>query len=91
MEEQKTKLAQSLATVVANIDDLTAVRPALEALGARHAGYGALPAHYAVVRDTLLEVMAEMAGELWNDTLRDDWTGAINAVAEAMLDGATNS
>lgn len=64
------------------------MRPALQAMGARHVGYGTLLDHSAAVRDSLLEAMAELAGDLWNDTLRDDWTHAISAGAEAMIEGA---
>ena len=91
VKPQSAKLAASLAAVVANIDDLSVVVPTLKAMGKRHVGYGAEPAHYGAVRDTLLEAMAELAGDLWNDTLQQDWTTAINLVADVMLQGASEA
>ena len=88
---QRRKLAQSLVAVVDNLRDLSAVVPTLHALGARHVAYGTEPAHYGAVRDTLLEAMAELAGDLWSDTLNDDWTAAINLVADTMLQGAAQA
>jgi methyl-accepting chemotaxis protein len=88
---QRMKLLQSLVTVVENLRDLSAVVPALHALGARHVAYGTQPAHYGAVRDTLLAAMAELAGDLWNETLHDDWTAAIDLVAETMLQGAARA
>ena len=60
----------------------------LAEMGRRHVGYGAEPEHYPVVRDTLVSVMADMAGYAWNDQLTNDWSGALDFVASAMLAGA---
>ena len=32
-------------------------------------------------------VMAEMAGNQWNDQLTEDWTNALDVVASIMLEG----
>lgn len=88
LKEQRMKLAQSIATVVDNIDNLTTVVPVLRELGSRHVAYGAEAAHYGAVRDSLLEAMGELAGDLWNDTLEQDWRTAIDLISEVMLEGA---
>lgn len=54
-------------------------------MGERHEAYGAEPAHYTAVADTLLDVMAEFAGELWTTEVKDAWQAALNAVATTML------
>jgi methyl-accepting chemotaxis protein len=84
-KEQEKKLLSSLVLVINNLrkpDDLGA---ALTSLGKKHQGYGAVAAHYPVVAGTLLDVMAELAGELWTDEVKQAWTNALNIVAEAML------
>lgn len=88
MTEQGKKLAQALGAVVAHVRHLDKAVPMLKDLGARHVDYGTEPAHYGAVRDCLLVAMEELAGEVWNPTLKDDWTLALNTVAEVMLQGA---
>src|SRR5215213_5875529 len=40
MAEQGKKLMQAISVAVAGLERLEAIRPAVEALGRRHAGYG---------------------------------------------------
>ena len=87
MIDQKQKLFASLVFVVQNLSQPDQMIGPLREMGSRHAGYGAQAAHYPVVRDTLVSVMGDMAGEAWNDQLTTDWNSAINLVAEVMLEG----
>lgn len=87
MSDQKKKLVASLVLVVKNIRKPEALRNPLLSLGQRHAEYGCVEAQYPVVRDTLIEVMSQMAGEAWNQQLQDDWTTAIDFVSEVMIEG----
>ncbi|MCA9311260.1 MAG: hypothetical protein KDA21_08650 [Phycisphaerales bacterium] len=87
MNDQRQKLKASIALVVRNVARFEELTPALEQMGARHADYGVLPAHYPIVRDTLLGVMAEMAGDVWTAQLTEDWSAALNAVAGVMING----
>ena len=91
MGEQKMKLLASLVLVIENIRDAGKLEQPFQDMGARHVGYGCAPEHYPVVRDTLVSVMAEMAGEAWNDQLTQDWNGALDFVASLMLEGANNA
>ncbi len=91
MAEQKKKLLGSLVLVIENIRNTEKLAQPLHEMGERHVGYGAAPEHYPVVRDTLVSVMAEMAGEAWNDQLTQDWNGALDFVASVMLEGAKNA
>jgi len=88
MADQKRKLLASLVLVVKNLSAPDRLRGPLMDLGRRHNEYGTLPAHYPIVRDTLVSVMGEMAGEAWNDQLRSDWLLALDFVASVMLEGA---
>ena len=48
---------------------------------------GAKQEHYPIVRDTLLDVMSQMAGDAWTAQLNDDWTAAIDFVASVTIEG----
>lgn len=88
MSEQKKKLLASLVLVIENIRNTEKLAQPLKDMGSRHVGYGTQPEHYPVVRDTLVSVMADMAGEAWNEQLSSDWNGALDFVASVMLEGA---
>lgn len=85
-KQQKNKLVASLALVVNNLRKPEALISALTALGKRHQDYGIEAEHYSMVASTLLEVMAEMAGDHWTDEVAMAWEEALNAVAKIMLD-----
>src|SRR5262245_38819472 len=88
MRQQKQHLAVAVGLVAKNADRLESLTPALMDMGARHVKYGARPEHYPVVRDVLLDVLREMAGDAWTAEMNSAWTAALNAVAQAMLRGA---
>ena len=87
MTSQKQKLLASIVLVVKNIREPEKLMQPLREMGARHSGYGVQPEHYELVRDTLLEVMSEMAGPGWNAQLAGAWTEALNTVATVMQEG----
>ena len=88
MAEQKKKLLASLALVMENIRDAENLEQPLHDMGRRHVGYGTEPDHYPVFRDTLVSVMADMAGDAWDDQLSSGWNQALDFVASVMLEGA---
>ena len=87
MSQQKRKLLAVLAMVVKSLRSPERLRETLLELGRRHAGYGATAEHYPVVRDTLVGVMSEVAGDRWNEQLTLDWTAALDFCASVMLEG----
>ena len=88
MSDQKNKLIASLSLVVKNLRTPEKLRDPLQDMGRRHVDYGAKEAQYPVVRDTLISVMAQMAGAAWTDEYQTDWTTALDFVASIMLEGA---
>lgn len=88
LSNQKQKLLASIVLVVRNIRAPEKLLEPLREMGARHSGYGVRPEYYGVVRDTLLEVMRDMAGSAWNAGFANAWTEALNAVATIMQEGA---
>jgi hemoglobin-like flavoprotein len=88
MARQKAMLLSALVLLRKSLRDLDAIVPALRELGARHARYGAEPAHYPVVGAVLIAAMADVAGPGWRPEYEDAWAEAYAVVAGAMLDGA---
>ena len=83
---QQEKLLGALVLVVNNLRKPKTLVKALKGLGATHQGYGAEPGHYGAVASTLLDVMADLAGDLWTDEVHQAWSDALELIAKTMLD-----
>ena len=88
LRRQKAMLLGTLVLLRKSLRDLDRIVPALRALGARHVGYGAEAAHYAVVGEVLIASMAEVAGGAWRPEYEAAWADAFGVVAGVMLEGA---
>lgn len=88
MERQRQALLNMLLVLRESLHDLDDVVPDLEALGARHVGYGAQPEHYPVVGEVLIESMAEIAGPAWKAEYTAAWQEAYGVVQSVVLAGA---
>ncbi|HHJ13779.1 MAG TPA: PAS domain-containing protein [Gammaproteobacteria bacterium] len=86
LKTQQGKLLSALKLVVNNLRKPDVLQPALCELGRKHIEYGAEPAHYGAVAETLLECMAEFAGEAWTGETREAWTEALEQVAHIMIE-----
>jgi hemoglobin-like flavoprotein len=84
MQEQGRKLMDMLRVAVASLDRLDNVLPALERLGARHAGYGVQPSHYATVGAALLWTLEQGLGSAFTPDVRAAWTVLYTLVADVM-------
>jgi methyl-accepting chemotaxis protein len=91
LEVQETKLLGALKLVINSLRKPDALVAALKNLGAKHRDYGAQPEHYGAVADTLLDVMAELAGDGWTDAVDAAWTKALDTVAATMLSAPENT
>ncbi len=89
MRRQEKHLWNSLKLVVSNLRKPDALLPALKSLGVKHQTYQAQPEHYGAVAETLLDVMADFAGDLWTPEVHNAWQEALNVVAKTMLDAYT--
>ena len=89
MASQRRNLMQTLAVVVASIDRLDSIVPAVEALGRRHAGYGVEAAHFETVGQALLDSLAIGLGEAFTTEVREAWATAHGILAGLMQSAAT--
>jgi hemoglobin-like flavoprotein len=84
MASQRRNLMQTLGVVVASVDRLDKIVPAVEALGRRHAGYGVQAAHFETVGQALLDTLGIGLGEGFTAEVRDAWATAYGILAGAM-------
>jgi hemoglobin-like flavoprotein len=85
---QSQKLMQMLRVIVESLDAPDVLVAMLEAMGARHAGYGVEDAHYDMVGEALLGAFAEGLGDEFTAEAREAWTKAYGFIAETMQRGA---
>ncbi len=91
LAEQKRKLMAMIASAVAGLEDLDALVPAVKALGARHAVYGARPEHYQPVAEALLWTLDKGLGEAFTPDVKDAWTKVYGVLAATMQAGAAEA
>jgi hemoglobin-like flavoprotein len=84
MASQRRNLMQTLGVVVASVDRLDKIVPAVEALGRRHTGYGVQAAHFDTVGQALLDTLGIGLGEGFTAEVRDAWATAYGILAGVM-------
>lgn len=88
MKEQGRKLMAMLATAVANLNNLGAIVPAVEALGRRHKEYGVKPKDYQTVAAALLWTLEQGLGDAFTADVKQAWTECYVTLAGVMQQAA---
>jgi hemoglobin-like flavoprotein len=88
MTEQRKKLMQMITVAVRGLTRLEELVPAVEALGARHGGYGVTEAHYATVADALLWTLEQGLGAAFTEDVKAAWVETYVTLATVMQRGA---
>ena len=78
------KLMQTFAMVVAGMDELEQLTPAIELLGQRHAAYGVTETHYRTMHDAFFWTLGRALGEAFDDATREAWEAAFGLLVHAM-------
>lgn len=86
MAEQKKKLMQTLGRLVAGLDDINAVVPAVQELGKRHVGYGVQDSQYHTVGAALLWTLEQGLGDKWDAEVKDAWATLYGLVSRVMIE-----
>ena len=86
MVEQGRKLMQMIGVAVKSLDRLEQVLPAVQALGARHAGYGVREKHYYTVGSALIWTLKKGLGEDFTPETEAAWVEVYTTLAGAMKD-----
>jgi hemoglobin-like flavoprotein len=82
--EQAKKLMQMLAAAIGLLRRPEQLLPVLEQLGRRHAGYGVVDAHYALVGQALLQTLEAGLGADFTPAQREAWTALYAVVSGTM-------
>jgi hemoglobin-like flavoprotein len=85
IEQQATKLMDMLTLSLSLLEKPERLTAELEDLGARHVGYGVQEAHYAIVGQALLDMLADVLGAELTSEARAAWTEHYEFMAAAML------
>jgi hemoglobin-like flavoprotein len=88
MTRQKRALMGMLATAVNGLNKLDTILPAVQALGERHVGYGAVDEHYDLVAASLLFTLRKGLGDGFTPDVEEAWTKAYATLAGVMMDAA---
>ena len=91
MTEQGRKLMAMISTVVAKLDSLGDIVPAVQDLGRRHVAYGVEPQHYDTVGAALLWTLEKGLGEAFTPEVKEAWTLAYTTLAGAMKEAAATA
>ena len=85
IKEQADKLVMMLGYIVSRLSQMDSLLPDVQRLGAKHAGYGAEPAHYEAVGQCLIATLKDGLGEAWTPEVQDAWITAYNTLKNVMI------
>ena len=89
--EQGRKLMAMISTVVAKLDSLGDILPAVQDLGRRHVAYGVDEHHYDTVGAALLWTLGQGLGDAFTPEVKEAWTTAYLTLAGAMKEAAAEA
>jgi len=85
MEAQGEQLMHMIGAAVTGLDDLEALVPIVQQLGARHRKYGVQVPHYAAVAEALLWTLEQGLGDAFTPDVREAWVNVYSLLAETMI------
>ncbi len=88
MKEQGRKLMQMIGLAVKSLDRIDELIPAVQSLGARHAGYGIKNQHYETVAAALLWTLEKGLGADFTERTKEAWVTVYTLLANIMQQGA---
>lgn len=88
LADQGDKLMKMIGVAVSGLNNLDALVPAVQQLGARHVDYGVKNEHYDDVGSALLWTLGEGLGDDFTDEVKEAWTITYTTLATVMKDAA---
>eukprot|EP00927_Polykrikos_kofoidii_P012495 TRINITY_DN15387_c0_g1_i2.p2 TRINITY_DN15387_c0_g1~~TRINITY_DN15387_c0_g1_i2.p2 ORF type:complete len:175 (-),score=39.41 TRINITY_DN15387_c0_g1_i2:302-826(-) len=79
-----TGVVTTVATAIGMLTELDMLVPILKELGARHVGYGVVPAHYDVVGEALIESLAVALGTNFTPAVKNAYLKVFTTVKMTM-------
>lgn len=84
-ESQPRILAAAVAAYANNIDNLSALKDAVERMAAAHVRTNVKPEHYPMVGDSLLTAMQDVLGDAATPEVLDAWKEAYFFLADILI------
>lgn len=91
MKQQGRLLMTMIGTAVGGLDDLAAIVPAVQALGARHKKYGVADKDYDTVAAALLWTLEKGLGDAFTPSVKDAWVAVYGVLAGTMKQAAASA
>ncbi|WP_344464694.1 globin family protein [Kitasatospora kazusensis] len=91
LDDQQDRLWSALGALVTHLEDTGTLLPFLRELGRRHAGYGALPAHFPAVGASLIATLRHYAGTAWTPETEASWLAVYGTVSSTMAEALTEA
>jgi hemoglobin-like flavoprotein len=88
IDEQGKKLMQILGVAVSSLNDLSAIVPAVQALGTRHIKYGVQQEHYATVGIALVWTLEQYLKTDFTLEVQDAWIAVYTLLADVAISHA---
>lgn len=82
---QPAKLATAVYAYATHIDDLGALKEAVDKIAHRHVATHVLPEQYPIVGECLLQAIEDVLGDAATDEVMRAWTEAYQALAEIFI------
>ncbi|MBE9046829.1 bacitracin resistance protein BacA [Pleurocapsales cyanobacterium LEGE 10410] len=82
---QPAKLATAVYAYATHIDDLGALKAAVDKIAHRHVQTHILPEQYPIVGECLLQAIKDVLGDRATDEVMTAWTEAYQALAEIFI------
>jgi hemoglobin-like flavoprotein len=87
MSHQLHRFVIELEALATSLPDLVGFERRAHELGERHVAYGVTIQHYPMVRDALVDALADYLQPSFGPEDRLAWVRAFNLLAEVMLEG----
>jgi hemoglobin-like flavoprotein len=89
VSEREEMIRETLASVVAHLEDQPWLEGNLEAMGKSHGEYGVEGPMYEGYVDCMLDSLEEVTGPCWKPGYREAWRGALERLTETMRRAGT--
>lgn len=85
MEAQGERFLDMIGAAVTGLDDLEALVPVVQQLGARHRKYGVETSHYGAVAEALIWTLEQGLADAFTPEIRTAWVNVYGVLAETMI------
>ena len=89
LDAQGAMFVSALGLAVAGLDDVHSGERPLRELGARHASYGLMEAHFATFREALVRTLRDQIGAGFTEAHAAAWRAAFDRIGVVMRDAAS--